>query len=228
MKIPAWVETFAYGFIGIVLGVLIVGVVSLCVRLASPTHTPRSAALALTYSGDDQASCSGTAIGPYAVLGAWHCDDNKYELIKVNTFPVRIRLRLRDGHDHVIYLLDGVRFQHFARVRQRPLHDGEVVRVWGCPQAFYFLSRSGTYAGEDWVSGLIEVYFNSPRLQLFNYASSHGDSGAGIFDSKSEVVAVESAVYSHESLTLAIALPLQFTEFQLATARSFAPVESTN
>jgi len=189
-------------------------------------HKTRSASVVLTYTGESSASCGGTAIGPHAVLAAFHCQDDGHELVKVDNWPVRVRLRMLDDQDHAIYLVDGPRFSRWAEVTIRPLRYGETVHSWGSPDMFYFLFRDGTYAGEHVVSEWSDAFYPAARLQLFNYQSGPGDSGAGIFDSRGRVVAVESAFYHRGGLALVIAFPLGFTPWQLETARNFEPRQS--
>ena len=48
--------------------------------------------------------CSGTIIGPHAILSATHCFDGSS--VAVNGRPVRVMRRLDDGSDHTILLTD--------------------------------------------------------------------------------------------------------------------------
>lgn len=83
----------------------------LCVGLASCTSfgTVKNAAVHIQV---DDVSCSATAIGPHALLGAAHCFEWPYTLtIHMQRIPVtKVML---DGNDHIILIVDHT-FDHWV------------------------------------------------------------------------------------------------------------------
>lgn len=81
----------------------------------------------------DIGQCTGTAIGPHALLTARHCDEEGYRTIHLD-YSVReyhILAGLVDGRDHAIYILDGPAFKNYVNVRERVTRMGENVVSYG-------------------------------------------------------------------------------------------------
>jgi V8-like Glu-specific endopeptidase len=149
--------------------------------------------------------CSGTAVGPNALLTAQHCfkDSNLIRLDK-DEKPVKILAALIDGNDHVIYILDGVEFKSWAGITERPLVANEPVHFWGAPGKNSDVYRSGYYQKELTIEDLHGILFVLPTYG--------GDSGSGIFDESGQVVAVISMC---DESANNFDLPLAFTQDQL-------------
>lgn len=155
--------------------------------------------------------CSGSAIGPHALLTAQHCfHDSNLVRLDDQDKPVEIVAALIDGNDHVIYLLR-YDFSSWAHVDQRPLVAKEPVKFWGAPGKNSDVFRVG-YFDKMATEAEIDKKF---KLQKFILPTFAGDSGSGIFDQYGNVVAV--ITYADESAN-ELSEPLQFTDDQLDIA----------
>jgi V8-like Glu-specific endopeptidase len=157
--------------------------------------------------------CSGTVVGPHAILTAQHCfaDSNTIRLDSEKD-TVRIVAALIDGNDHVIYLVDRT-FKMWASINERTLVSNEPVHIWGAPGHNSDVYRSGYFTGyvtEKDLDPALKVQFEKFILPTFG-----GDSGSGVFDENGSIVAVTSfGDKSAEGLDV----PLAFTPDQLDTA----------
>ncbi len=166
--------------------------------------------------------CSATAIGPYALLTASHCEAPS-DYIYVDDHKVGIVQIERDDADHSIYYLDlRTPFTDFAKVSTSKRLRGSTVIVVGNPGDAVNLYRQGQYSGE-----LIDDDNYDRRMveRLFNFPSAPGDSGQGIFDETGTLFDVESAIANLGSedapMWVPMAYPLHFTAAQLVAARQF-------
>ena len=191
------------------------------VELKSPIEqqhlTTHRIGLYAQFAGDpdenfgEDGHCSGTAIGPHAILTAQHCfKDSTLIRIDADTKPTKILAALIDGNDHVIYIVEHD-FTTWASLAQRSLVDGEHVFMWGAPGKNTDVYRVGYYV---WLAPEpdIDKHF---MFQHFILPTFPGDSGSGIFDESGNVVAVVS--YADESAN-ECSEPLQFTDAQLDVA----------
>jgi V8-like Glu-specific endopeptidase len=157
--------------------------------------------------------CSGTVVGPHAILTAQHCffDSNLIRL-DAEKDPIRIVAALIDGNDHVIYLVDRT-FKTWASINERTLVPNEPVHVWAAPGHNSDVYRSGYFVGYSTKKELdpeLKVQFENFILPTYP-----GDSGAGLFDENGSIVAVTSmGDTSADSLDV----PLAFTLDQLDAA----------
>jgi hypothetical protein len=109
--------------------------------LAGCTGMAHRTSLHLTF---DDGSCSGTAIGPHALLGAEHCFAGS-KLKRVDGKPVTVRKIIRDHADHVIVLVSE-RFAHWS-LRARMPGRGSPVYIDGNPGNLRDIYRHGYVAG---------------------------------------------------------------------------------
>jgi len=157
--------------------------------------------------------CSGTVVGPHAILTAQHCffDSNLIRLDSEKD-PIHIAAAIIDGNDHVIYLVDRT-FKTWASINERTLIPNESVHIWGAPGHNSDVYRSGYFIKYDTEKDLdpaLKVQFENFILPTFG-----GDSGSGVFDENGNIVAVTSmGDKSADSLDV----PLAFTPDQLDTA----------
>jgi hypothetical protein len=171
-------------------------------------------------------ACSATAIGPYALLTAGHCVENGNEIF-VDGKSAKIMVVLNDGHDHAILLLDGMKFEKFAEVKQRPLQPSEDLFIIGNPRGYTRQYRRG------YVMGTSLMHVDLPpddkkniQFYVMDINGFYGDSGSGIFDKSGKLVCVFSTRKEikaiQEDITPAIvagAFELAFTEDQLSMAK---------
>ena len=175
-----------------------------------------------TIMGGDTA-CSGTAIGPYALLTASHCEEATSTIHVDGKRAKIVGTPIRDEYDHTIFLLQMAKpFAQYAPVRLTPAPKlGEPAYLIGNPGTIRSLFRSGQFAGvhtdED----------SDKKAWMFNFFIAPGDSGAGVFDSNGLLYAVvsyiEDAGEPDEGIHMwvTMAFPLHFTQDQITQARSF-------
>lgn len=159
----------------------------------------------------DTGVCSGTAVGPHAILTATHCLD--YKTLVVRGHNVVVQKRMDDGNDHTI-LIVAQSFKRWSRFGAVPAR-GESVYVIGSPGGLPGIYSSGNDAGTSTDDGGRMVY-------LFNLPTWFGDSGAAIYGSNGGIVATVSEILTlndgRAALYMVIAFPFNFTDKQLAEA----------
>jgi hypothetical protein len=162
--------------------------------------------------------CSATAIGETKLLTATHCEvtapqvagNSVFKLDGVTILVARIE---RDGKDHSILFLKDHKFKDFAALSQAGLNQGEHIYIWGEPNGLEDIYREGVVVGK------------SDDVILLDLNGYFGDSGAGIFNSKGEVIGVISVIQDeNESPTMPHlkfmgAYPLGFRGEQLAASK---------
>ena len=171
---------------------------------------PDNTALCLVF---DDGSCSGTVIGPHAILSATHCFVGAKRL-SIDGQLVTIIDRIDDGHDHTI-IFAGARLPHASRIGAAP-YTGERVSIYGNPGDLRDMYRTGYIAGTAISAG--------QRIIVADLHIFYGDSGAGVFNDAGALVAVLSSMYtmnsgSGQSFEMAGMFPLAFTSAQWARAR---------
>lgn len=185
---------------------LLVFLVAGCATHLSAVERAHRTALRLTM---DTGSCSGTAIGPHAILSATHCFAGM-QALSVNGAPVVVTGAIDDGHDHTILFVDQT-FRYFAAISRAPA-QGDPVFIIGNPAELSDIYRGGHMAGTA-VDGDV-------RVMLYDLQDFPGDSGSGIFDAQGRLVGVVSIFLAFEGrgarIQFAGAFGLAFTPAQLA------------
>ena len=156
---------------------LVLLVAGCATQLSALQRVHRSALILRTDTG----ICSGTAIGPHAILSATHCFVGA-QALAINGEPVVVTDAISDGHDHTILLVDRT-FTEYAEVGQAPA-QGDAVFILGNPAGLRDLYRAGHVAGN--------TVSDNVRVTLYDMQDFPGDSGSGIFDAQGRLVGVIS------------------------------------
>lgn len=187
---------------------LLVFLVAGCATQLSAVQRAHQVALRLTM---DDGSCSGTAIGPHAILSATHCFVGAQSLA-INGEPVVVTGAISDGRDHTILLVDRT-FTEYAQRGPQPA-QADPVFILGNPSGLHDLFRAGRVAGT--------AVDHNVRFTIYDLNDFFGDSGSGIFDARGRLVGVVSLVLKLEErgvqAKFAASLPLAFTVDQWAQA----------
>lgn len=149
--------------------------------------------------------CSSTAVGLHTLLTAGHCISVNAKEIYIDNGLHYIKWVIPDGADHVLVNAD-ITFSSYSSVVERDPEHNEVVYMWGNPGEARDTFRAGKYLNTEYDSDY-DLTFNKWILPTFA-----GDSGAGLFDMKGNVIAVSTAA---DTSANGYTLPLQFTKEQL-------------
>jgi S1-C subfamily serine protease len=152
----------------------------------------------------DDGICSGTAVGPHAILTARHCLSEDAGVLKIDGERVGYALIADDGNDHVLIRVTAS-FRHVAHFGSKPERGDQVWKI-GNPAGLDHVLLVGRVAGWDGEDMLVDV------------TGYKGDSGAALFDSMGRIVGVVSQLGRVEAFYLMIAKPMRFTALQIATA----------
>lgn len=154
------------------LAILLTGCEDVEVRVKSAT---------VQIEAEQAGGCSGTFIGPSILLSASHCFPVESGMVMIGHTPANIVSMRKDAGDTVIVVLD---YQHpaWAKLGKRP-KQGDRLFYYGNPEGLSDLLRRGYVVGEN------------ERGILLDMAIGGGDSGAGLFNERGEVVGVVSGVY---------------------------------
>lgn len=134
--------------------------------------------------------CSGTAVGPDLLVTALHCG----EVQQVGNYVVTAEVVERGSRDFVVVRVKGVTFETWAKRGERP-RQGDRVRWWGNPVGEPNVYREGYVARADG-----DVLVIAAQI-------CKGDSGAGLFNDRGEVVGIISAMTAEMHCQFALSLP---------------------
>jgi V8-like Glu-specific endopeptidase len=167
----------------------------------------------------DLSICSGTAIGPHALLTATHCELPSEVLYIRHIGQADISARIRDDQDHTILLLKGVTFADYVSVDQTSINVTDDIFTIGNPGEWEDVFQKG------YVAGLLVSETDIPVV-LIDIQAFPGESGAGIFNTDGVLVDVLSGDkhQTHDGMTidLGAAYLLAFKPEDLARAKTFS------
>lgn len=153
-----------------------------------PTHDDlRATSLRLTL---DSGVCSGTAVGRDLLVTAKHCGG----IVAIDGKPATVTVHESGKLDLVVLKVTGVEFNRWAKRGTLP-KQGDRVRWWGNPVGEANVYRQGYVARVQ--DGTLVI-----AAQICK-----GDSGAGIFNDKGEVVGIVSAMTAAHHCQFALSFP---------------------
>lgn len=165
--------------------------------------------------------CTGTAIGPHAILTAEHCDENdSVEEVTLDyaTAHQRVARTIKDNRDHIIMLLDGPAFTNIETVKSVSPVLGDGVTIFG--------NGEGVYPARPLYGHVVDC--NDPSdidadagATCFSFKVIPGDSGSAIYNKRGEVVGLVTYRISRDPVIYAEGFVLDFTAEEYADASSF-------
>lgn len=167
----------------------------------NPITPERKATHMITYYAKDndsitepEGACTGTAVGPHALLTALHCDEGKYTTIRLDLYQEKFHIIgiAVDGRDHIIYHLDGPALKNVVMINEREAILGERVISYGDGKTDY---PQHTYVGrviEDVNGGDTSELDAVQGTHCFSLPVKPGDSGSAIYGVDGSIVALVS------------------------------------
>lgn len=199
----------------LLIAVVITLLTACCVSV--PDQAARSRPEVLRLDLPNRSVCTGTAIGPHAVLTAAHCLAGATAgVIGINGERSGFVVAANDGHDHVI-LTTALRYTRWAGFAPVP-PPGSIVYLWGNPAGLDGVLRVGRIAGEVQRVDCIGRPPGPCTMLLIDSNNAPGDSGAAIFDTRGRIVAVNTGGLDYRGWSMPFAYHLRFTPEQLAAA----------
>lgn len=198
-----------------------------------PMTTQRRSSHRIEYeskSGSPLGWCTGTAIGPHAILTATHCnsDSEKTDIIELDEAVQKFHIErtLTDGADHDIYLVDGPEFKNTVPYVTRPATLGEHVYIYGSGHAVYPPRRLDGVVLRCIDPSEVDA---AAGIEQFTIPVIPGDSGSAVFTDDGSIVAVTTYrrvdpwMFGFLSDDSSIDFSLQFTTEQVVDALTFKP-----
>jgi Peptidase S46 len=172
----------------------------------------------------DEGLCTGTAIGPHAVMFATHCLESKPKEVSIDlaTETHEILNSVDDGRDHSILLLDGTPFKNIEIVTPGIAVIGQTVTLYGDGGAAYPpVPKYGTVIDCEDPSDM-----DAAAGQFCSTIHAiPGDSGSAVFNTKGEIVGITTYLEEGTYPTGSRDFALNFTPKQLNDAATFDGIE---
>ena len=165
--------------------------------------------------------CTGTAIGPHAILTAAHCDkENEVKQVQIDlaTETHEVMSTATDGRDHIIMLVDGTPFTNIETVVYGTAALGEPVVFYGVGGAVYPpVAKHGVVSDCQDPSDV-----DAAAGQWCMTASAiPGDSGSTVYNTKGQVIGIVTYLDRDTEPAGTIGYALAFTDEQLVQAAEF-------
>lgn len=165
--------------------------------------------------------CTGTAIGPHAIMSASHCDEDGSVVslsVDLTIEKHKVLRRISDGRDHIIWLIDGSPLKNIEPVMQATAKIGDVVTIYG--------SGGGAYPPDAKYGRTISCEDPSDadaaaELRCYSIPAIPGDSGSAIYNASGEIVGLVTYSDGMQKPAGTAAFTLNFTPQQLAAAQTF-------
>ena len=138
---------------------------------------------------DKLGSCTGTAIGPHAILTAEHCVEGEPTDLRIDlaTEKHEIIAASFDDRDHVILILGGSPFTAFEEPVLTKAVIGETVTIYGAAGGTYPPTpRYGKVLDCDDPSDLDAA----AEEACYSFEAIPGDSGSAVYNTKGQVVGI--------------------------------------
>jgi V8-like Glu-specific endopeptidase len=129
--------------------------------------------------------CSGTKTGPAELTTAKHCVDGM-QLKLVNGLAVEVASVRYEGDDEAVVTLTKPMFTHWAKRGPTP-KQGDRIRYWGNPLGIPGVYREGI------------VVAVTDKVIAADLQVCHGDSGAGLWNDKGEMVGVVTSMLPEQN-----------------------------
>jgi hypothetical protein len=190
----------------------------------NPITAERKATHMITYYDDKDSEhrisfCTGTAVGPHALLTAMHCDFGESSTISLDLSVKKYHIigTARDGRDHIIYHLDGPAFTNVVTIKERKAIMGEQVISYGNGKEDY---PPHTYVGkvvEQANGGDTSEVDAADDTTEFTLPVVPGDSGSAVYAKDGSIVALVTYEDEDEETAThrAVGFALAFTAEQL-------------
>lgn len=139
-------------------------------------------------------TCTGTAVGPEALLTAEHCLEGANTTIELDLSPVIYRVNnvVADGRDHVILHVIDANFKNVIHIKERNAVLGERVRVYGNGGNDY---PSHAYHGiviKDGYEGDLSDIDESVGVANYSLPVVGGDSGSAVYGDDGAIIGLVS------------------------------------
>lgn len=187
-----------------------------CAGCASIPEPKPEFAAAVRLDFDNGGNCSGTAVSEFAIVSAAHCfKGGDFGSMSVDGSPAAYQVIADDGHDHVLLRVT-VRQASVARIGKSPTW-GQPLALIGNPVGLSNLFRTGRVAAIDDDFDCLGGGKKCPAV-LVDLNTAGGDSGAGYFNTKGELVGVHSASYTYGIFKVAVLYKWAFSPEQWKAA----------
>ena len=166
-----------------------------------PDNTPKERHYAIKIK-TERSTCSATKVAKDVILTASHCFKTANGILSIDGHTVFIADMQHDGNDHALVRIVGMEFPEYATIGIAP-SQGDRIHYWGNPYRYTMLLRRG------YVSGFVNVD------TLYDVNGFNGDSGAGVFNERSELVATISYITRNGPFSMMASYPYNFSLKQL-------------